>query len=111
MILIVTKLLKNYSGLTLWPFLLVTNLSNGQDAVFMNHERIHARQQQELLILPFFIWYIVEFAVWRLFMNHNLAYRNIVFEREAYAMETNQEYLKNRKWYSFLRFYAKKHRK
>lgn len=94
--------------MTLWPFLLLQEKSSKNDAVFMNHERIHARQQMELLIVPFFIWYGVEFLIRRLFSNHRTAYRNIVFEREAYALEHDLNYLKTRKWFTFLSFYFKK---
>lgn len=94
--------------MTLWPFLLVQHKAKKMDAVFMNHERIHARQQQELLIIPFFLWYAVEFLFLRLTRTHAQAYRSIVFEREAYAMEHDLDYLKNRKWYRFIRFYGKK---
>jgi hypothetical protein len=31
------------------------------DKVFVNHEKIHLRQQLELLVLPFYVWYIIEF--------------------------------------------------
>jgi hypothetical protein len=53
-------------------------------------------------VLPFFIWYFMEYLV-RLvqYKNADLAYRNISFEREAYANEENLTYLKSR---SFLRF-------
>ena len=73
--------------------------------VFVNHEKIHLRQQLEMLILPFFIWYFLEYLV-RLvqYKNKDLAYRNISFEREAYANETDLDYLKNRSFFRFLNY-------
>jgi len=35
----------------------------------------------------------------------NQIIRNIVFEKEAYLMDHDLNYLKNRKFWSFLRFY------
>ncbi len=62
----------------------------------MNHEMIHYYQQREILVLPFFLWYGVEF-LFRLiqYRNWKKAYRNISFEREAYANEVNYDYLRN----------------
>lgn len=99
MFLIVVKYLipKGYRGLTVFPFVFVKYGVDKENAIFINHEKIHLRQQLELLILPFFVWYLLEYFV-RLFQykNTNLAYRNISFEREAYANESNFEYLKSR---------------
>ena len=38
-------------------------------------------------------------------MSHDQAYRNIVFEREAYARESDLDYLKKRSLWQFLNFY------
>jgi hypothetical protein len=107
MFLIVAKYLipKGYRGLTVFPFVFVKYEMDKRNSVFVNHEKIHLRQQLELLILPFFIWYLLEYC-FRLiqYKNANLAYRNISFEREAYANESNLVYLKNRPFFRFLRY-------
>jgi hypothetical protein len=109
MILLKTFLLKNYKGMTLWPFLLVKDKQFSKDLTFMNHENIHAAQQKELLIVLFYLWYGVDYFIkFMKYKNHHQAYRNIVFEREAYFHETDHEYLKNRKLFSFWKFYDKK---
>ena len=106
MFLIVSKYLipKGYSGLAVFPFVFVKKRTDTQNAAFVNHERIHLRQQLELLFFPFFIWYVLEFFI-RMFQykNKNLAYRNISFEREAYANERNLDYLKQRHFWAFLK--------
>jgi hypothetical protein len=107
MILIASKYLvpKGYSGIALFPFVFVRDKTLGKHPVFLNHERIHLRQQAELLILPFYIWYITEYVIRRLhYPTQKDAYRNISFEREAYANEGNMEYLNGRKFWSFLRY-------
>ncbi len=107
MLLIVAKYLipKGYRGLTVFPFVFVKYSLDKKNPVFINHERIHLRQQLELLIIPFFIWYFVEFIL-RLvqYKNVDLAYRNISFEREAYANERDFDYLKLRPIWMFLKY-------
>ncbi|CAD0005191.1 hypothetical protein FLACHUCJ7_02265 [Flavobacterium chungangense] len=58
-----------------------------------------------MLILPFFIWYILEFFIRFIqYKNRDLAYRNISFEREAYIKETDLNYLRNRSFFQFLHY-------
>lgn len=108
MFLVVNKYLlrKKFVGITLWPFIVMKHEVLKEDKVFLNHERIHLRQQLELLILPFFVIYGMEYLV-RLvqYRNAYLAYRNISFEREAYQNESNLAYLKTKKFWSFFRFW------
>lgn len=96
---------KGYAGILLFPFLFVRDADDKKDAVFLNHERIHFRQQAELFVFIFYLWYLVEFLLRLLrFRSWKAAYRNISFEREAYASERDLTYLKNRKWYAFFRY-------
>ena len=60
----------------------------------LNHERIHTAQMKELGYILFYVIYFVEWLV-RLFCPGN-AYRNISFEREAYANDRRPFYLKTR---------------
>lgn len=106
-----TFLLKNYKGMTLWPFLLLKDKKSSADKIFMNHEKIHAAQQKQLFIVAFYLWYGVDYLIlFFRYKNHQKAYRNIVFEREAYFHETDHDYLKRRRLFSFLKFYNKKYR-
>ena len=72
----------------------------------MNHERIHSAQQREMLFVFFYLTYLVEWLM-RLPMRGN-AYRNISFEREAYANQRNLDYLEARRPYAW-RYYIKRH--
>ena len=75
------------------------------DRDVINHERIHTAQQRELLFIPFYIWYLIEWLIRLIqYRNWNKAYLNISFEREAYTHGHNLSYLKNRKLYSFLKY-------
>ena len=108
MIILVNRFIfrKKFLGIALWPFLLLKDSALKADAIFMNHERIHLRQQVELLVLPFYLWYGIEYLV-RLvqYQDRYKAYRNISFEREAYAKENDPAYLKKRSFWGFLGFY------
>ncbi|WP_128547991.1 hypothetical protein [Larkinella soli] len=90
-------------GMALFPFVLVRTAR--PDAVLLHHERIHLRQQLEMGVLPFYIWYLIEYGLRRLhYRSHYEAYRNISFEREAFAHEGDLSYWKTRKWYGFRRY-------
>jgi hypothetical protein len=107
MIVIVFKYLtpKGFRGLTLFPFVFLKHHGDKHHAVLLNHERIHVWQQIELLVIPFFVWYILEYFVRLIqFKDRNLAYRNISFEREAYQNEKNLYYLKQRSFWSFINY-------
>ena len=96
---------KNYVGLSLWPFIILKEGSLKSDEVLINHERIHLKQQQELLILPFYILYVSEWLLRALlYLDSYRAYQNISFEREAYAHEKDMDYLSKRKAYGFLNY-------
>ena len=96
---------KNYVGLSLWPFIFLKNRSLKNDGVLINHEKIHLRQQKELLIIPFYILYLLEWCVRTiLYLDSYKAYQNLSFEREAYLHEKNLDYLSNRKSFSFIKY-------
>ena len=100
---ILTKMKVN--GITLFPFIILRNKDFKNNKILINHEKIHLRQQLELLIIFFYIWYVVEYYYWLVKLkNKHLAYRNISFEREAYAMEEDLNYLENRKIWSFFKY-------
>ncbi len=103
MILIKGLKLPAINGIALWPF--VFTKSKKPSPVIINHEKIHLQQQLEMLILPFYIWYLLEWLLRIMqFRNLDTAYRNISFEREAYSNEQNLDYLKNKQIWSFIKY-------
>lgn len=94
-------------AMALWPFV-VANTSlkrQGVSAQLLRHEKIHLRQQLELLVLPFYIWYIIEWLFrWFMYKDRNRAYRAICFEQEAYTNDRRINYLTVRKAWSFLKY-------
>lgn len=94
--------MKKHGGiraLAFFPFIIISKETILDDEL-INHERIHLRQQLELLIIPFYIWYLI--AIWR------RGYYGISFEREAHLNDSNLEYLKKRRPYSFIKYILKK---
>ena len=107
MIVIVSKYLipNGYKGLTIFPFIILKSKKDKWDMVLINHEKIHIQQQTELLLVPFFVWYFCEYIIKLLqFKDHYRAYKNISFEKEAYAYEADLQYLKVRPLLSFLKY-------
>jgi len=108
-----------YKAINLFGVLFVKNNAKIDD-VTINHEAIHSRQFVELMALSavvlviiqwwliifsplaFYVWYAIEWVI-RLFKKGN-AYKNISFEREAYANEGDASYLNGRYWFNFLRY-------
>ena len=91
------------NGMALFPFLLVKCKSPSK--VLINHERIHFKQQIELFILPFYIWYVIEYLIHRISgQTPEYAYRNISFEKEAYENDDDLQYLEKRKLWAFWKY-------
>lgn len=108
MILVVSKYLipKGFRGLTIFPFVFVSDMNSKHYLALINHERIHLRQQLELLVLPFFVIYVLDYLAKLIrYRDRNLAYRNVVFEREAYENENDLDYLKSRSFWRFMRYF------
>ena len=123
---------KGYLAMCVFPFIFVRKDARNLTVKDINHEKIHGRQQVEMYIvgviltlilficglscwslfaLPvFFIWYGVEWFL-RLCaygFNQNEAYHNISFEQEAYGNESNLDYLRTRKHFSWCKYLFKK---
>ena len=117
-----------FIAITLWPFVFVRRQAWARFTNnVMRHERIHGRQQVELLLvgavlavlmalggcgwwsllaLPLFLWlYGLEWLLGlACFGDSSAAYRNISFEREAYDNEHDADYLNERRPFAWLRY-------
>ncbi len=92
-------------AITIFPFIFLKHSSDRDNRILINHERIHVLQALELLIIPFYFLYLLEFSLRMLqYRNFTRAYLNISFEREAYDNEHNLNYLKSRKLFSFWKY-------
>ena len=98
--------LKGFAAITIWPFIFTKIDMRTTD---INHETIHCEQQLEMLILPFFLWYVVEWLI-RLLLYRNFyeAYRNISFEQEAYLNQHNTWYVTERSHFAWVKYLTRK---
>ncbi|WP_445720083.1 hypothetical protein [Flavobacterium sp.] len=107
MIVLVFKYLipKGFRGFTFFPFVFLSDKKDKSNVILLNHEKIHFRQQLELLLFFFYLWYGLEFLVRLIqYKDRRKAYLNISFEREAYANEKDLYYLKQRSFWNFLKY-------
>jgi hypothetical protein len=108
MILVVVKWLKKVDtvAFTFFPFIFIADRNKFlSDPTNLNHEKIHGRQQVEMLLIFFYLWYYTEFLIRALRTGWNdIAYYRISFEREAYRNEKNMEYLSSRSDYSWMNY-------
>jgi len=86
------RLPRPIQAIALWPFVFVHTAKLSHRLI--QHERIHLRQQLELGIFAFYIWYILEW-LFRSYLHRSWrkGYRTISFEKEAYRHENSPNYL------------------
>lgn len=78
----------NINAIVLYPFVLYRH--RFPDPVIISHEKIHLDQIKRLGITRFYFLYLKEYVIGRKHgLSHDEAYRQISFEREAYANESN----------------------
>ena len=76
--------------------------------VDFTHEGIHLKQEVELLVFIFYIWYAIEYLIKLLCtFDHKRVYRSICFEQEAYGHEDDVKWPDQRPEYYWLRFVFK----
>ncbi len=100
--MVVTPFMRT-AGMAMYPFIFFKRAHYCEDACMVNHGKIHHRQQIELLIIPFYLFYLINYLINLLiYKHHHDAYCNICFEREAYKNEENLNYMKERKFWNWL---------
>lgn len=85
----------NIAAIAIFPFIFVHPNTVITDRL-INHEKIHLRQQLEMLVLPFYVWYLIEYFF--------RGYMGISFEKEAYENDSNLGFLKSRKFFNFVKY-------
>lgn len=75
------------------------------DKYTINHEKIHTKEIFENFIIGFYVLYYIFYLINIIkYKNHKEAYRNIPFEREAYANEKDLDYLSKRIVYAWINY-------
>lgn len=88
--------------MALFPFILIRPGCKTQTLI--RHETIHIHQQLELMVLPFYILYSLEYIIKCLIKRGN-AYRDISFEQEAFSLENKP----GRSWFGWLKYVFRMH--
>ena len=86
-------------AIALWPFIFIRDEG---DVTTVNHEKIHLRQQVELLIIGFYFLYA--FYWLRSYLKQGdkaRAYYDIPFEKEAYMFDGFPEYPEKRRRFNW----------
>lgn len=96
---------KIYAGQSFFIFIILREERFRYNYKLINHEKIHQRQQRELLFVGHWIlylfFYLYHLAITR---SHIKAYERIPFEREAYAHQSNLKYLNDRPAYNWRKY-------
>lgn len=105
-----TRLLKFFLGehiigITLAPFGIYIREDHFDNDIIINHEKIHWKQQMEMLIIFFYIWYLIEWFC-KTGIYGKFAYYALSFEREAYNNDSILNYLSTRKKYKWIKYIA-----
>lgn len=96
---------RRYRAITLWPFgIYFSEEKFIQNKRILNHEKIHWRQQEEMLGIFFYLWYFIEWIIRIITPPWKTAYKDISFEREAKKNERNFDYLNSRKPFVFFKY-------
>lgn len=89
------------TGVEWIPLVVVVNTDKPSKQL-IRHETIHTYQQLETIFVFYYLIYALDYAILRLFgLDHVNAYKNIMFEKEAYKSQNDKNYLKTRKLYAW----------
>ena len=92
-------------AMALYPLMIFKNEEVKSDLRIIRHEKIHFKQQIELLIIFFYPLYLLQYLFNLIkFREHHKAYMAICFEREAYANDNHLNYLNDRKAFAWVKF-------
>ena len=89
-------------GFVIWPFIFIESKQFNR---ILRHEQIHFKQMNEMLVIPFYVLYVLNFIInlIRYKFNIKMAYYNISFEREAYRGQYMKNYLQKRERFSWVK--------
>ena len=90
------------TAITLYPFI-ISHDEMSDDV--LRHETIHILQQKELFVVFFYILYVWDWLVGLIkYRDRQKAYFQIRFEQEAYDQMYKEDYLTQRKKFSWLNY-------
>lgn len=99
---------KDVVAITLAPFGIYVREAKTLDNIYIiRHEKIHWKQQMEMLIVPFYLWYLIEWLI-KVITPPVGAYDDLSMEREANAFMFDPTYLQTRKHYNWINYLTNK---
>ena len=123
---------KGSKAVTIWPLIFARKSAKWLKDYEENHEKIHLRQQLEVLVMSVMIilmavlsldlsrwWMLTSFGVYytwyglewlirlAVYRDTHMAYYNIAVEQEAYLNERDMTYLNQRKAFVWVRYIGK----
>ena len=97
---------KGYKYINLFGIIFTRDKSKITDVEY-NHEKIHLKQMQEMLWVPFYLWYGIEYLIIKLFRlkdEQGEQYHDVSFEEEAHNNDANLNYCNERKHYAWFKY-------
>lgn len=97
---------KGYKYINIFGIIFTRDKSKITDVEY-NHEKIHLKQMQEMLWVPFYLWYGIEYLIIKFFRlkdEQGEQYHDISFEEEAHNNDTNLNYCNERKHYAWFKY-------
>ena len=99
-----SKLFRYYSGFSFFIFIFIWKGACEKE-ILINHELIHFYQQVEMLFVFHWLLYLLFYLIARVKRkDHDTAYYNIPFEKEAYTFEHDLHYIRRRKLFAWVKF-------
>jgi hypothetical protein len=100
------RIFKYYTGFSFFIFIWISSLEKDQPRL-LRHEKIHFRQQIELLFIIHWLLYGLFYLISRLNgQRHYIAYRYNPFEIEAYQHDADVDYLNRRRAFAWTKSMA-----
>ncbi len=100
------RIFRYYTGFSFFLFIWISTLEKDQERL-IRHERIHYRQQTELLFVFHWLLYGLFYLISRIKgQRHYIAYRYNPFEIEAYQHDTDASYLNRRRHYAWTKSFG-----
>lgn len=101
------KIFNYYTGLSFFVFIWITRQPHDQTQL-VRHEKIHFWQQVEMLFVFHWLFYAFFYLVGRASGQcHYIAYRYNPFELEAFTHDPEEDYLRKRRPFAWVRYVRK----
>lgn len=104
---------KKVGAFTLFPFIIFRDRGVMENEDYIRHETIHLRQYVETLFIRILVIGYLQYLYARCILKKSKlqAYCYMSHEQEAHQNDRDQEYLKNRKWFTYYKYLNPKNKR